>query len=370
MPGHGAHVVEMVHDLVAHAPADDGRVVVVALDHLGEPCAGRRVVGREVGVVRAPDRDLGHDQQAAFVEVVEEVGRLRVVHEAGENRARALHEVHVLAHQPVGFGVARARAVAHAIEAAAADAFAIEIKSVGAQLGATHAEAIAAGIMDAVALAQRGLDGVEVGMVEVPGRGAGGRQRGLKDALRGASGGHGKRGLGQAERGDGRGLCGAGDAERADGGGENDGAIAGGGVGHTHAEAQAGAAACGGLGVHVLDDDAQIGVGAQGDFSADAAPRPPGAASESVVGSHNDHVGCVSSDEPGDIELERRVAAAVAAEDLAVKRHLRVVVDSFEAQAQARVRGPGGGHGEFAPIPTGAAVVGVGGLGVPVARHV
>ena len=72
---HRINVVVVLFQLIAHAPADDARMVVIALNHLPHPLFGERIAGLHIGIGLTPDRNLRKNHEALFVEVIKQVGR-------------------------------------------------------------------------------------------------------------------------------------------------------------------------------------------------------------------------------------------------------------------------------------------------------
>ena len=352
---HGFHIGTVVQELVAGAPTDDRGMVVVALDHLAEPEFGARIVGDDIGVALAPNGNLGEDHDALFIEVIEEVGRAGGVHDPHEISAVALHEIDIEADQVLGLGVAVGAVVVDAVEADQADLFPVEVKAVGLDLNATDTEAGAVGGGGRVSRGQGhgGREGIKFGLVEMPEPQGGG--------------GHGEPGAGKRGAGGGDADHGLDAADARDLGGEADRGGSGGGVFQFILDENLGGAGGEvGLGADVLAHETHGVVRGQRDAAADAAPGPPGTAAKGVVGADGDDVGRVAAHPVGDVEVERQITAVVATEGNAVHPDLGRFVDGVEREAHAAA-GPRGRHGEFAAIPRGADVLGVGVDGIPVA---
>ncbi len=174
---HRLHIGIVLPQLVAHAPADDARMVVVALDHLAQPLLGLGIIRNHLGIAAAPDRNFGEDQHSLLVEVIEEVGRLRRVHQTTENRARALHQIDVLAHKFVRLGVPRPVAVTHSIEARHADVLTVQEQARGRHLNFADAKPVAFRVQHLVPHRHLRIHRIQLGMVEVPQTHIGGGQR-------------------------------------------------------------------------------------------------------------------------------------------------------------------------------------------------
>ncbi len=157
--------------LVADAPGEDARVVGRLLDHLPHHPLREREHGRILHLLLAelPDRDLGHEQDAVAIGVVEDVRMLRVVDRAREHDLEPLHVVPVGPHRPARLGEPLLDRVLVARHAREAHALAVQPQAALADLDAADPERVGSLVQDgARAVAQRQLQRVELRLVEVP----------------------------------------------------------------------------------------------------------------------------------------------------------------------------------------------------------
>ena len=102
------------------------------------------------------------------------------MHEARKIRARQLHQVHILMHQRIRLGVAGSVAVAHAVEAADADALAVEQEGILGDLHFADAEAVGFFVENFSARRKLRREPVKIWMIKIPKAHARLRQTGFR----------------------------------------------------------------------------------------------------------------------------------------------------------------------------------------------
>ncbi len=348
-------------------------MVAVARDHLAKLFErvlhddARRLAIHALEGVAAPGGDLGLDEDAVAVAVVEHAAILLPVH-ARVDAVEVLH-VGVVVIDPrrrLGHAVFRI-APGHAFDSHEADALAVQVEAAIAGFDPANAEAFG----EFVTGGEAGVQAIEVWVIEVP-------EAGLIDG-----GGPGvdpggfagfdyvTRGGAAVDRCEAGGLVDCADIERALGG-------LSAAVADEGADAQFGPPRRQvGIGIDLHSFDEDFRGDEQADGTVDAAVVGPVARAaagkhavvERVLDAHPQCVQLAEAQQTRDVERERGVAfAQVLAGGLVVHPHHRRMEYGFEFDPDGGGR-PLFGRLEGALIPTGAVIVGRGGLDLPCVRN-
>jgi hypothetical protein len=333
---------------------------------------------RQLGGGELPGRDLGDQQQAVAVGIVQDSVRLGVMDRAGEDRVQTLQIGEIRRQDGERFGQAVGRGVRVARQPDQTHGLPVEIEPGLAQFDGPDPEGLIRGVEKrTVAGAQGGFPAVQVRLIEVPehrvcelrgqgdlpacprgevdGRGGGGGQHGRAAGLMAHVAHHHPR---QRLRRGVRHRHGGGEGRR---------------VGPADADQL-------GDGHQALLGDEGTAGEVQGDLAHDAAVMPPverpvgwegrrqAVGGASVVHPHGQDVRRAGAGQAADVELEGGVASFVRPEVNPVPPDLGQVEDGAEAEADMGLPGRRRQR-ELPAVPGDAGVVGMRGHDVPGARH-